>query len=63
MALNGFIEPLIYNEENLDMLGWVLFIGVCFCFISFIAGYFIGKLHRRAEMLDGVESRMTTFNF
>lgn len=45
MAMNGFIEPLIYNSESLDMLGWCFFIGVGICCISFITGFIIGKLH------------------
>jgi len=48
LSLNGFIEPLIYNTENLDMLGWCFFIGVCLSGLSFIVGFFVTMLHRRA---------------
>jgi hypothetical protein len=49
MALNGYIEPLIYNENNLDMLGWCFFVGVVVCLISFTSGFIIGRMHQRSE--------------
>jgi hypothetical protein len=55
MAVNGYVEPLIYNDENLDMLGWCLLIGVVLCSVSYIVGFFIAWLHHESEKEEGLE--------
>jgi hypothetical protein len=35
-ALNGYLLPLIYNDENYDNLGWALSIGVGVLLVTFI---------------------------
>jgi hypothetical protein len=55
MSLNGLIEPLIYNENHLDRLGWCFAVGLAFSATSFIFGIFVGKVHEESERMQGIQ--------
>ena len=42
-TLNGFILPVIYNEDHLDKLGNALMVGTVLAFVSMITSLFMGK--------------------
>ncbi len=47
--LNGAILPLIYNENNIEHLGYALLVGVIFNAVSFTAGVFLSLVDKMSE--------------
>ncbi len=56
MSLNGLIEPLIYNKNHLDRLGWCFAVGLAFSATSFIFGILVVKFHEESERMQGIQT-------
>lgn len=49
-ALNSYLTPLIYEEE--ENLAKPLYVSVLLCFIGFLGSILVFKLDRKAEKID-----------
>lgn len=52
-VINGFVVPVIYNEDHPNNLGLALLSGFIICIFSLVCAFLLVFLDKRADNVDG----------